>query len=74
MNQRAARRCHAAGGMTTGIVPIPAMSARAQLFPVILAIDDDPGAASALEADLPRRYAADYRVMVERSPEAGLRR
>src|SRR5947209_144878 len=41
-------------------------------LPVILAIDDDPRAASALEADLPRRFAADYRVMVERSAEAGV--
>src|SRR5947209_1361686 len=41
-------------------------------LPVILAVDDAPDAASALERDLPRRYAADYRVIVECSPEAGL--
>jgi thioredoxin reductase (NADPH) len=41
-------------------------------LPVILAIDDDPAAASALAADLPRRFAADYRVMVERSAVAGV--
>src|SRR5947209_4514340 len=35
--------------------------------PVILAGDDDHEAASALERDLPRRFAADYRIIVERS-------
>jgi thioredoxin reductase (NADPH) len=40
--------------------------------PVILAVDDDHEAASALERDLPRRFAADYRVIVEQSPRRAI--
>src|SRR5947209_10412765 len=41
-------------------------------MPVILAVDDDHEAASALERDLPKRFAADYRVIVERSPPGAI--
>ena len=35
-------------------------------------IDDDPRELAAFERVLRRRYSADYRVMAERSPKAGL--
>ena len=38
--------------------------------PIILAVDDDREVAWALERDLGKRYAADYHVIVERSPSA----
>jgi hypothetical protein len=41
---------------------------------VNLGISTEPATAALLERDLPRRYAADYQVMVERSPAAGLDR
>lgn len=44
------------------------------MTPVILGISTEPATAALLERDLPRRYAADYQVMVERSPAAGLDR
>ena len=43
-------------------------------MPVILAVDDDREAITALERDLTRRFSADYSIVVERSAEAGLRR
>src|SRR3712207_4689558 len=41
--------------------------------PVLFVIDDDPRELAALERALHGRYGADYRVIAERSPEAGLR-
>ena len=40
--------------------------------PVLLVIDDDPRELAIFERALRRRYGADYRVIAERSPEAGL--
>ena len=40
--------------------------------PVLLVIDDDPQDLAASERALRRRYGADYRVMAEHSPKAGL--
>jgi thioredoxin reductase (NADPH) len=40
--------------------------------PVLFVIDDDPQELRTFESVLRRRYGADYRVMAERSPEAGL--
>jgi thioredoxin reductase (NADPH) len=40
--------------------------------PFILAVDDDLDAIGALERDLTRRFSSDYRIVVERSAEAGL--
>ena len=40
--------------------------------PCIVAVDDDVTAAGRLRAELHRRYARDYRVLVERSPAAAL--
>ena len=42
--------------------------------PTILAVDDDREVAWPLERDLGKRYAADYHVIVERSPSAVLGR
>src|SRR5947209_11465246 len=42
-------------------------------MPVILAVDDDSETVAALERDLTRRFVADYRIVVERTPEAALR-
>ena len=42
--------------------------------PVLFVIDDDPAELAAFERALRRRYGADYRVIAERSPEAGLER
>lgn len=42
--------------------------------PIILAVETDQPVADALERDLPRRYGADYDVVVERSPAAALER
>jgi len=42
--------------------------------PVLLVIDDDPRELATFERALRRRYGADYRVIAERSPEAGLER
>ena len=42
--------------------------------PVLFVLDDDPGELTAFERVLRRRYGADYRVIAERSPEAGLER
>jgi thioredoxin reductase (NADPH) len=41
--------------------------------PVLLAVDDDPGALGAVEAELRERYSRDYAVVCERSPETALR-
>jgi thioredoxin reductase (NADPH) len=41
-------------------------------LPVLLAVDDDGEVLTALEQDLGKRYGADYQVVVERSPAAGL--
>jgi hypothetical protein len=43
-------------------------------LPVILAVDDDPDTSGALERDLTRRFWADYRIVVERSAEAGVQK
>ncbi len=40
--------------------------------PVILAVDDDPQVLRAVERDLRRRYARDYRVMRADSGESAL--
>ena len=40
--------------------------------PVILAVDDDPGALASLSDALARRYGVDYRVVSELSPAAAL--
>jgi thioredoxin reductase (NADPH) len=40
--------------------------------PTLFVIDDDPLELATFERALRRRYGADYRVMAERSPEAGL--
>jgi len=40
--------------------------------PVLVVIDGDPRELATFERVLRRRYGADYRVMAERSPEAGL--
>jgi thioredoxin reductase (NADPH) len=40
--------------------------------PVLFVIDDDPQELRTFESVLRRRYGADYRVMAERSPGAGL--
>jgi hypothetical protein len=42
--------------------------------PFILAVETDPSVAEALERDLPRRYSADYDIVVERIPTTGLER
>jgi thioredoxin reductase (NADPH) len=41
-------------------------------LPVLLAVDDDGDVLTALEQALGKRYGADYQVVVERSPAAGL--
>jgi hypothetical protein len=38
----------------------------------ILAVDDDQDVVTALQRDLPQRFAADYRVVVEQTPEVAL--
>jgi thioredoxin reductase (NADPH) len=40
--------------------------------PIILAVETDQSVADALERDLRKRYSADYDIVVERSPAAGL--
>ncbi len=40
--------------------------------PVVLAVDDDGDVLAALEQALRKRYGADYQILVERSPAAGL--
>jgi thioredoxin reductase (NADPH) len=40
--------------------------------PVLLVVDHDPRELATFERTLKRRYGADYKVMVERSPEAAL--
>jgi thioredoxin reductase (NADPH) len=42
--------------------------------PVLLAVDDDPGALARLEHELSRRYAVDYEIVCERSCSAALER
>jgi thioredoxin reductase (NADPH) len=41
--------------------------------PVLLAVDDDPGALREVELELGDRYSRDYTVICEESPEAALR-
>lgn len=41
-------------------------------MPVILAVDDDLDAVTALQRDLTRRFTADYHLVVERTPEVAL--
>ena len=41
--------------------------------PVLLAVDDDPAALSAVGAELRDRYSRDYTVVCEESPQAALR-
>ncbi|WP_149359433.1 FAD-dependent oxidoreductase [Lolliginicoccus suaedae] len=51
--------------------PSGASPPTAQLKPVILSIDDDPGVSRAVVRDLRRRYASDYRIMRAQSgPDA----
>jgi len=40
--------------------------------PVVLAVDDDGDVLAALEQALRKRYGADYQILAERSPAAGL--
>jgi thioredoxin reductase (NADPH) len=40
--------------------------------PVVLVVDDDGNVLAALEAALARRFGADYQILTERSPAAGL--
>jgi FAD dependent oxidoreductase len=40
--------------------------------PVLLAVDADQGILAALQRDLPRRFAADYRTVTADTPEAAL--
>jgi thioredoxin reductase (NADPH) len=42
--------------------------------PIILAVETEQSVGEALERDLPRRYGADYDIVVERSPTTGLDR
>jgi thioredoxin reductase (NADPH) len=42
--------------------------------PVLMAVDDEPAALSAIEGELRKRYGTDYEVVCATSPEAGLRR
>ena len=42
--------------------------------PVLLAVDDDQAALSAIEGELHKRYGANYEVICAASPEAGLGR
>jgi thioredoxin reductase (NADPH) len=42
--------------------------------PMILAVETEQSVAEALERDLPRRYSADYGIVVERSPTTALDR
>ena len=44
------------------------------LKPIILAVDDDPEALSAMRAALSRRYGEDYEVIAERSARVALAR
>jgi thioredoxin reductase (NADPH) len=40
--------------------------------PILMVVDGDPEALSALEQTLQRRYAADYQILTAGSPTAGL--
>ena len=40
--------------------------------PVLLAVDNDPDILAALQRDLTRRFAADYRIVTASTPEAAL--
>jgi thioredoxin reductase (NADPH) len=40
--------------------------------PVVLVVDDDGDVLAALQAALAKRYGADYQILAERSPRAGL--
>jgi hypothetical protein len=42
------------------------------LRPVLLAVDDEPAARSSIEAELRKRYEADYEVICEGSGAAAL--
>jgi thioredoxin reductase (NADPH) len=46
----------------------------ARRSPVLLAVDDDPGALDRIAAELRRRYGSDYRVLCERSAAEALGR
>jgi thioredoxin reductase (NADPH) len=48
------------------------MGVLAMLRPVLLAVDDEPAARSSIEAELRKRYGADYEVMREGSGAAAL--
>ena len=43
-------------------------------LPVLLVVDDDAAARERIEQELGRRYANDYRILVEAAPETGLER
>ena len=43
-------------------------------LPVLVVVDEEPSALGTLVSDLERRYAADYRVVGESSPQAALDR
>jgi thioredoxin reductase (NADPH) len=40
--------------------------------PVLLGVDDDPDILAALQRDLARRFAADYRIVTASTPEVAL--
>ena len=40
--------------------------------PVLLAVDDDPAARNSIEAEMRKRYGADYEVICEGSGAAAL--
>ena len=50
----------------------PGIGQRAMAKPVILTIDDDPEVLRAVERDLRRKYAADYRILRSESPSSAL--
>jgi thioredoxin reductase (NADPH) len=51
---------------------MPVESPPTRQLPVILVVDDDPGALDRITLELTRRYASDYELVAERSPQAAL--
>jgi hypothetical protein len=43
------------------------------LPPTLVAVDEDAGALARVEEELQRRYACDYRILCESSPQAALK-
>ncbi|HSI79999.1 MAG TPA: hypothetical protein VK919_05040, partial [Solirubrobacterales bacterium] len=42
------------------------------VYPVLLAVDEDPAALARIDAELTRRYGTDYRVIAKTSPFGAL--